>query len=159
MKGWGECFYPWIPHNPNTPQLHSLPICSETALAVLSHTSRHPSARSCVFLIHYLKERNVAHTKINIALLDQTMCHSDSSSKEAVVLTGGGWNSLALQSVCHSALCLYHTAAHTLITWFRPKYINLKWIAFIHNTQAWNQIPWLQIGSCFGWTRARFLGF
>lgn len=92
-----------------TPQHHSLLIFSETVWPSLSHTSLHPCARPRVFLIHFLKERNVAHTKINIALLDQTMHHSDSSSEAAVVLTRG-WNSLALQSVCHSALCLSYTA-------------------------------------------------
>lgn len=122
MKGWGEGSYPWIPHNRLSnaiPYPFAARQCEQ-----LSPT--HPSAGPCVFLIHYLKERNAAHTKINIAHLDQTMCHSDSSSerkkkKKAVVLTVGGWNSLALQSVCHSALCLRHTAVCALITWFRAK--------------------------------------
>lgn len=47
--------------------LHSFMVCSETVHAALSHASSHPNARPCVFLIHYLKERNVGQTKINMA--------------------------------------------------------------------------------------------
>lgn len=122
MKGVWECSYPWKPHS-NSPASFLTHLQWDSVSRSFSHTSPHPNARPHVFLIHYLKERNAARTKINRALLDQTMCRSDSSSNEAVVLTGGGWT---LQSVCHPALCLCHTVHHDVhsardpIVWAKP---------------------------------------
>lgn len=77
MRRWRETSYAWIPHvhpKPPAPFLSRLQL--DSARSVLSHTSPHPGARPHVFLVHYLKERNVARTKTNTSLLDQTMCHS-----------------------------------------------------------------------------------
>lgn len=68
MKGRGDermrgSSYPLLPCT----HLLSLMACCETVNAALSHTFSHPNARPCFFFIHYLKERNVGQTKINMA--------------------------------------------------------------------------------------------
>lgn len=98
---------------------HSSTVCSETVLS-LSPTHL---CRLC-FLISLFKGERCGPYQNKYGSLDWKV--GPFCSKEAtVVLTGGGWNSLALQRVCHSALCLRHAGGLSLLS-FGHKYIILK---------------------------------
>lgn len=111
MKGWeSERMRGILPRT----RCHSSTVCSEIVLSLFLFLSPTHLCRLC-FLISLFKGEQCGPYQNKYGSLDRKV--GPFCSKEAtVVLTGGGWNSLALQRVCHSALCLRHAGGLRLLS-------------------------------------------